>query len=256
VGRTEIVCYRPKPGMSEALAALAAGHFARLYSQGLVTRRLSKLLRSSDGTLLEIFEWKSYATVEAARSHPAVLQLRAQFESACEYVPLAALPEAAKAFADFESAAVEVVRPPFFDVYNHVQVDARISTSGVITKPVVEEMVRQGYAGVINLLPDESPHALAGESTLVRGGGLAYHYIPVDFGAPSEAAYRAFEEAMEGFGSGPSIYVHCAANMRVSAFMAVYGKQCLGWSVDRARAHVAEVWKPDEVWSAFLDEHL
>jgi uncharacterized protein (TIGR01244 family) len=253
---TVIACYRPNPGKVEVLEALVGSHFAQLYALGLVTRVLPKVLRSGDGTLLEIFEWKSRAAAEAAHASPAVRKLREQLESACEYVPLAALPEAAARFANFESANLKVVRPAFFDVYNHVQVDERISTSGVITQAAIEQMARERYAGVINLLPDESPHALASERDLVRASGLDYHHIPVNFAAPSGEAYRTFEHAMAEFGPGQRVYVHCAANMRVSAFVAIYGTKRLGWSEDRAREHVAEVWTPDDTWRAFLDEHL
>ncbi|HTU60698.1 MAG TPA: hypothetical protein VMF89_19735, partial [Polyangiales bacterium] len=85
---------------------------------------------------------------------------------------------------------------------------------------------------------------------------LAYHYIPVDFAAPTHETYSAFESAFDSVAPDQRVYVHCAANMRVSAFMAIYGVKRLGWSRARAAQLIAEVWQPNEVWSRFLEAQL
>jgi protein tyrosine phosphatase (PTP) superfamily phosphohydrolase (DUF442 family) len=105
-------------------------------------------------------------------------------------------------------------------------------------------------------LPDASPHALPDEAELARQRALAYHHIPVDFSAPSAENYAAFERALDSFASEQRVYVHCAANMRVSAFIAIYGTRRFGWSLARAEQHIAEVWEPNPVWRAFLDTQL
>lgn len=254
--RIVIACYRAKPGMLEALHALCATHYARLYVQGLVTHKAPMLMSARDGSVVEVLEWKSQAEIDAAHTHPALIALWREYAEVCEYVPLSSLPEATELFSGFDSELFNVVLPPFYKVYNHVQVNARISTSGVISADVIEEMARQGYSGVINLLPDESPHALAREAELVQKQALAYHHIPVDFAAPSEENYAAFERSLDGFQHDQRVYVHCAANMRVSVFMAIYGARRFGWSPTRAAQHVAEVWEPNEVWREFLTAHL
>jgi hypothetical protein len=48
--------------------------------------------------------------------------------------------------------------------------------------------------------------------------------------------------------------VHCAMNFRVSCFVALLGESELGWTREQADAHVRRLWKPDEVWSAFLKD--
>jgi uncharacterized protein (TIGR01244 family) len=252
MGRTVIACYRPKPGSAAALDALASTHFARLYAQGLVTRRMPILMKARDATLLEVFEWKSQRALDAAHDNPAVLAMWAEYAAVCDYVPVGQLAEAGELFSGFESAGIELVRPAFFKIFNHVQVDGRIATSGALSAEAVSEIAQQGYAAVINLLPDDNRHALAGEEALVKERGLAYHHIPVDFAAPSGDDYRAFLAAMDSLSAHEKVFVHCAVNMRVSAFIALYGRQRLGWSADRAAEHVAEVWAPDEVWRRFM----
>ena len=256
MGRIAVVCYRAKSGMHEALHALCAAHYARLYVLGFVTRRLPVFMTARDGSVVQVLEWKSQQAIDAAANHRSVLELRQQYAAVSELVPLTALPEAAEPLALMQSATFASELPPFYKVYNHVQVNERISTSGVITVEVIEQISHEGYSAVINLLPDSSPHALAGEAELVRGRALAYHYIPVDFASPTREDYAAFEQALSGIEQRQRVYVHCAANMRVSAFMAIYGTKHLGWSTERAAQHIAEVWEPNEIWRGFISSEL
>jgi hypothetical protein len=55
--------------------------------------------------------------------------------------------------------------------------------------------------------------------------------------------------------AGEKTWVHCAANMRVTAFVSLYGQRKLGWSAERAKELRAEVWQPDLVWQAFIEQH-
>jgi len=252
MGRMAVVCYRAKGGAREALHRLCASHYARLYVLGHVTRRLPVYLSARDGSVVQVLEWKSQDEIDAAAKHPAVLELA----ELSELVPLTALPEAAEQLALFEPAPFAVELPPFHKVYNHVQVNERISTSGAITAEVIEQMAREGYGTVINLLPDTHQHALANEAELVHRHALAYHHIPVDFSKPSRASYEAFEQALNGVASDQRVYVHCAANMRVSAYLAIYGRKRMAWSTARATRLIAEVWEPNEIWRKFIDEQL
>jgi hypothetical protein len=55
---------------------------------------------------------------------------------------------------------------------------------------------------------------------------------------------------------GKRIWVHCAANMRVSAFVGLYRVQRQSWPVADAFALMHEIWQPDAVWSAFIESQL
>jgi len=50
------------------------------------------------------------------------------------------------------------------------------------------------------------------------------------------------------------VFVHCAANYRVSSFVALYGESRLGWTREDADAHIRKVWEPNGTWARFLDE--
>src|SRR3569832_82018 len=55
---------------------------------------------------------------------------------------------------------------------------------------------------------------------------------------------------------GEKVWVHCAANMRVSAFLGLYRVIRLGWTHERAFALMNDLWHPDETWASFISSTL
>ena len=104
MGRFVIVGYRPKPGKEAVLDALVAKHLSVLEQEGLVTDRPASVMRAEDGTVVEVFEWASADAIERAHTNAAVGALWIEFAEACDYVPLATLPEAQRMFAEFDAA--------------------------------------------------------------------------------------------------------------------------------------------------------
>lgn len=58
-------------------------------------------MRARDGTVLEIFEWRSQQAIDDAHGNPEVQNMWKRFQACCEYVPLAELSEAQELFAGF-----------------------------------------------------------------------------------------------------------------------------------------------------------
>jgi hypothetical protein len=106
MGRFVIAAYKPKPGKSAQLEEVVAKHLRVLAAERLVTEKTAYVMRSTEGILVEVFEWLSAEAIERAHSNPAVLALWSEFSAACEYVPLATLPEAQQMFAEFEPVAL------------------------------------------------------------------------------------------------------------------------------------------------------
>ena len=79
--------------------------------------------------------------------------------------------------------------------YNFHRVSATATTSGVVSAERLGRLGSEGYDTVINLLPDSSEYAIAGEADIVGEHGLNYVYIPVDFAAPTGADLGAFFDA-------------------------------------------------------------
>ena len=95
-------------GSLSAQAGKGAGTFATRAQPGsdlaqrLVTDRAPTVMRSRDGTLIEVSEWKSREAIDAAHKNPSVLAMWEKFSAVCECVPLKTLPEADDMFAGFE----------------------------------------------------------------------------------------------------------------------------------------------------------
>jgi quinol monooxygenase YgiN len=101
LGRIVIACYRPKPGQSEALAELVRTHVRRLRAEGLVTARDPMAMVAADGTIVEVFEWKSADAIAAAHSNAMVQRMWEEFAAVADYVAVGAVPEAQSLFSEF-----------------------------------------------------------------------------------------------------------------------------------------------------------
>jgi hypothetical protein len=105
MGRCVIVAYTPKPGREQALLAVVKKHLDVLQGEGLVTDKPAYVMRAANGTIVEVFEWRSAEAIEKAHANPAVLALWGEFEAACDYTPLSKLKEAQDTFAEFEAVS-------------------------------------------------------------------------------------------------------------------------------------------------------
>jgi hypothetical protein len=52
------------------------------------------------------------------------------------------------------------------------------------------------------------------------------------------------------------VFVHCALNMRVSAFMYLYQRTQKQVSHEVAVENMNKIWTPNETWQAFIDQVL
>jgi protein tyrosine phosphatase (PTP) superfamily phosphohydrolase (DUF442 family) len=136
-------------------------------------------------------------------------------------------------------------------IFNFRRIDPGLATAGQPTEAQLRALVDDGCRYVVNLHTNDPRWALPGEAELLAELGVEYHNVPVVFAAPEPADYARFEQLMQARG-GRGTLVHCVANYRVSAFMAIYGERHLGWDRARADAFVADVWQPDAVWTDFI----
>jgi quinol monooxygenase YgiN len=97
-----IVAYRPKPGNEKELLELVRSRVPTLRKENLVTDRAPTIMRSRDGTIIEVSEWKSREAIDAAHKNPNVLAMWNKFFAICDCVPLKTLAEADDLFASFQ----------------------------------------------------------------------------------------------------------------------------------------------------------
>jgi len=114
-------------------------------------------------------------------------------------------------------------------IYNYRAVDNMLSTSGQPTEAQLASVAHEGFEVVVNLALHHDPrYSLRDECSLVRSLGMEYIHIPVAFDDPTEADLLSFIDVMTKH-KGQKLLVHCAANMRVSAFLGLY------WAIERNR---------------------
>ncbi|MEZ4708717.1 MAG: protein tyrosine phosphatase family protein [Caldilineaceae bacterium] len=148
-----------------------------------------------------------------------------------------------------------MTEPSLTDIYNFLPIDTRWATAG---QPTVEQFAAikaAGYEVIINLGMPDSPRAVPNEAELVAAHGIEYIAIPVVWEAPTGADLTAFFEAMTAY-QEKKRFVHCIANMRVSAFTFLYRVLALGAPVEEARQTLHQIWEPNPIWRQFIDEQL
>ena len=139
------------------------------------------------------------------------------------------------------------------EIKNFVAVSDRLGTAGQPSEAQLREVADAGFEVVVNLGLLDPRYCLADEAGSVSGLGLGYHHIPVDFNAPQPDDLRRFFDAMDA-AQDKKVFVHCAANYRVSSFVALYGEARLGWSPEQGDAHIRRIWEPNETWTRFITE--
>ena len=97
-----IVAYRPKPGKEKELLDLVRWRVPTLRKEGLATDRLPMIMRSKDGTIVEVSEWKSQEAIDAAHKNKNVWTMWNKFFELCDCVPFKTLAEAEEMFPNFE----------------------------------------------------------------------------------------------------------------------------------------------------------
>ncbi len=142
------------------------------------------------------------------------------------------------------------------DIVNYRQAGPNLATSGQPRAEQLAAIAAAGYTVIINLaLHDDPRYSLPDEASSVKALGLEYIHIPVQFGAPTEHDLAEFFDAMER-SKGARVWLHCAANMRVTAFLGLHRRLREGWSEDDAFALLHDVWRPNKVWSEFIAAQL
>lgn len=141
------------------------------------------------------------------------------------------------------------------EIYSFRAVGDGLGTAGQPTESQFRAIREADFEAVINLALPTSDNALAHEGSIVTSLGMSYVHIPVDFKAPTSQDFRTFCRIMEAF-EGRRVFVHCAANMRVSAFVFLYRVLHQEVPLSEAECDLHALWQPDEVWSRFIENQL
>jgi len=138
-------------------------------------------------------------------------------------------------------------------IYNYRQIAPILATSGQPDEQELAAIAAAGYEVVLNIaLHDDPGYSLPDEEGTVHALGMRYLHIPVRFEAPTARDLKLFCQAMDD-NREAKLWVHCAANKRVSVFLGLYWHLRKGVPLEEAFALQRDIWEPDDVWSRFIN---
>jgi protein tyrosine phosphatase (PTP) superfamily phosphohydrolase (DUF442 family) len=139
------------------------------------------------------------------------------------------------------------------NIYKFLKISHTIATSGQPTSEQFSAIKKAGYEVIINLALPESPNALPNEKQIVESQGMQYVHIPVVWENPTLENVTEFFRVMEAL-AHKQVFVHCAANMRVSAFIYLYRRLHEGISDEDAKNDLQKIWIPNDNWQNFIEQ--
>ncbi len=140
-------------------------------------------------------------------------------------------------------------------ILNFREISDSLGTAGQPTAAQFADIRDAGYEVVINLAMPDSTNALPNESELVGDQGMDHVHIPVVWEEPTGEDLERFFEALDEY-QGRKVFVHCALNWRVSAFVFLLRVIKLGDPVQTALRALHEVWQPNPTWHQFISNTL
>ena len=143
------------------------------------------------------------------------------------------------------------------EIYNYLFYNEKLSSSGM---PALEQLNLFSAANielVINLAPHDVENAIPDEQKEVESLGMGYINIPVNWGTPARDGLNLLMDAMDA-NRGKKIHVHCEANFRASAYIAIYRILRLGWKEENAFEVMHKIWDEDAypVWKMFIEDAI
>ncbi|MGH8529156.1 MAG: protein tyrosine phosphatase family protein [Nevskiales bacterium] len=140
-------------------------------------------------------------------------------------------------------------------IIKFLQLSPRLATAGQPSREQFADIRSEGYELVINLAVPNYVTALADEAAVVSEHGMTYLHFPVVWEAPTQEDLQKFFAAMAA-NQDKKVFVHCAMNMRVSAFMFLYRVLRQGMPPEQAVQDLRKIWQPLPHWQKFIETML
>ena len=143
------------------------------------------------------------------------------------------------------------------EIYNFLYYNEKLSSSGMPTEAQVKSIAEAGVQIVINLAPHDVENAIPEEEKVVKSFGIEYINIPVNGGTPTRDGLNLSMDKLYAK-ADQKIHVHCEANFRASAFIAMYRILRLRWKEEAAFEVMHKIWDEDTypVWKMFIEDAI
>ncbi|GAB5500167.1 MAG: protein tyrosine phosphatase family protein [Pseudohongiellaceae bacterium] len=151
--------------------------------------------------------------------------------------------------------ALEEPAPELTEITNFRQYSDTFASSGQPTREQFQAIADQGFERVVYIAFTNNTNALPDADQVVKGLGMEYTQIPVDFSNPLPSEFYAFADSVQR-NTGKKTLLHCQVNARATAFSFLYRVIYEDVAVAEAKADMNTVWQPNEVWRDFIFEVL
>lgn len=151
--------------------------------------------------------------------------------------------------------ALEEPAPELSEITNFRQYSDTFASSGQPTREQFQAVADQGFERVVYIAFTNNTNALPDADLVVKGLGMEYTQIPVDFSNPLPSEFYTFADSMQR-NTGKKTLLHCQVNARATAFSFLYRVIYEDVPVAEAKADMNSVWQPNEVWRDFIFEVL
>jgi protein tyrosine phosphatase (PTP) superfamily phosphohydrolase (DUF442 family) len=151
--------------------------------------------------------------------------------------------------------ALAVEEPPaeLEGITNFRQYSATFASAGQPTADQLQAIADQGFERIVYIAFTNNTNALPDEDQIVKGLGMEYMQVPVDFSNPLPDDFYAFADSMQR-NSGKKTLLHCQVNARATAFSFLYRVLYEDVPLAEAKEDMNTVWQPNEVWRDFIFE--
>lgn len=141
------------------------------------------------------------------------------------------------------------------NILNYIKINENIATSGQPSVKEFSKIAKENYEVVINLALYDASNAIEDEDKVISSLGLTYIHLPVLFDNPKKSDLLLFIDLLQA-NKNRKVWVHCALNYRVSAFMYVYHKYILKTFFDDIDLSLLGTWAPNKKWQELMKEEM
>ena len=147
--------------------------------------------------------------------------------------------------------AVEEADPALAEITNFRQYSSTFASSGQPSREQFSTIAENGFERIVYIAFTNNQNALPDADLVVKGLGMEYMQVPVDFNNPLPSDFYAFADSMRR-DTDKKTLLHCQVNARATAFSFLYRVIYADVPVARAKADMNTVWQPNEVWRDFI----
>lgn len=151
--------------------------------------------------------------------------------------------------AHAQTATLQPTDPALQEISNFRQYSDTFASAGQPSAEQFSAVRDAGFERVIYLA--FTNNVVPNADQLVKGLGMDYVHIPVDWARPTALDFYTFADAMRRDPTRKTL-LHCQVNARATAFSFLYRVIHEDVPIAQAKADMNTVWQPNETWRDFI----